>query len=283
MKRLIINADDLGADVARNEGIFEAIRAGVVTSATILPNGPALEHALGKIRSGGFEQVSFGVHLNLTEGRPLAKGLSCLTGPDGTFHGKAEAHRLLMEAGDASLQADVARETILQIERLIDASIGITHIDGHQHVHVFPAALHTVAEIARDHGIQRMRIPDETVPSADETLPAELLEEARRFAALGREARKVLAGTGLVSSDHFRGLALKGRLDLEGLLQLIETFPEGTTELMVHPGRVPAETPFSAFSSPDRERELEALLDPRFRLALDRAGVVLVSFREIFS
>jgi len=283
MKRLIINADDLGADVARNEGIFEAIRAGVVTSATILPNGPALEHALGKIRSGGFDQVSFGVHLNLTEGRPLAEGLSCLTGPDGNFLGKASAHRLLMQTGDAPLQADVAMETTLQIERLIDASIGITHIDGHQHVHVFPAALHTVAKTAEGRGIRRMRIPDETVRAADETVPADLLEEATRFAALGREARKRLAGTGLASSDHFRGLALKGRLDLEGLLQLIETLPEGTTELMVHPGRAPAEDAFSAFSSKDRERELESLLDPRFRLALDSAGVVLVSFREIFS
>jgi hypothetical protein len=55
---------------------------------------------------------------------------------------------------------------------------------------------------------------------------------------------------------------------------------------MVHPGRLPAEVPFSAFSSfssPDRERELESILNPRFRLALDRAGVVLVSFREIIS
>jgi len=283
VKRLIINADDLGADVARNEGIFEAIRAGVVTSATILPNGPSLEHALGKIRSGGFEEISFGVHLNLTEGRPLAEGLSCLTGPDGNFLGKAAAHRLLLKTGDAPLKTELAREATLQIERLLDAAIAITHIDGHQHVHVFPSALSTVAEIARDHGIRRMRIPDETPPSADETVPADLLEEARRFGSLGREARKRLAGMGIVSSDHFRGLALKGRLDLEGLLQLIETLPEGTTELMVHPGRVPAETPFSAFSSPDRERELEALLDPRFRLALDRAGVVLVSFREIFS
>jgi predicted glycoside hydrolase/deacetylase ChbG (UPF0249 family) len=283
MKRLIINADDLGADVARNEGIFEAIRAGVVTSATILPNGPALEHALGKIRSGGFEQVSFGVHLNLTEGRPLAKGLSCLTGPDGNFLGKAAAHRLLMMVDDPALKSEIARECALQIERLRDTGVGVTHVDGHQHVHVFPSALRIVADAAGGRGIRRMRIPDETVPSADETVPAELLEEARRFAALGREARKVLAGTGILSSDHFRGLALKGRLDLEGLLKLIETLPGGITELMVHPGRVPAETPFSAFSSPDRERELEALLDPRFRLALDRAGVVLVSFREIFS
>jgi predicted glycoside hydrolase/deacetylase ChbG (UPF0249 family) len=128
-----------------------------------------------------------------------------------------------------------------------------------------------------------MRIPDETVaPGCDDVRP-DLLEEARRFAALGKAARKALAGTGIVSSDHFRGLALKGRLDLEGLLKLIETLPEGTTELMVHPGRVPAKDAFSAFSSRERERELGALLDPRFRLALDRAGVVLISFREIDS
>lgn len=283
MKRLIINADDLGADVARNEGIFEAMRAGVVTSATVLPNGPALDHALEKIRSGGYEQVSFGVHLNLTEGRPLAEGLSCLTGPDGNFRGKAVAHRLLMQAGNALLQADIARETALQIERLLDASIGITHIDGHQHVHVFPSALRTVAETAISRGIRRMRIPDETVDPGHDAVLTDLLEEARRFAVLGKEARKFLAGTGIVSSDHFRGLALKGRLDMGGLLKLLDTHPGGITELMVHPGRVPAEAPFSVFSSPDRERELEALLDSRFRLALERAGVVLVSFREIIS
>jgi predicted glycoside hydrolase/deacetylase ChbG (UPF0249 family) len=283
MRRLIINADDLGADAARNEGIFEAMRAGVVTSASILPNGPALDHALEGIRSGGFERVSFGVHLNLTEGRPLAEGLSCLTGPDGNFLGKAAAHRLLMNTRDVSLQADIAKEVALQIERLLDAAIAITHIDGHQHVHVFPSALRTVAETAASHGIRRMRIPDETVAPGQDAVWTDLLEEARRFGALGREARKILAGTGMVSSDHFRGLMLKGRLDLEGLLKLLETLPGGTTELMVHPGRVPAEAAFSAFSSKDREQELESILDPRFRLALDRAGVVLVSFRELYS
>jgi predicted glycoside hydrolase/deacetylase ChbG (UPF0249 family) len=282
MRRLIINADDLGADAARNEGIFEAMRAGVVTSASILPNGPALDHALEGIRSGGFERVSFGVHLNLTEGRPLAEGLSCLTGPDGNFLGKAAAHRLLMNTRDVSLQADIAREVALQIERLLDAAIAITHIDGHQHIHVFPSALRTVAETATSRGIRRMRIPDETVAPGQDAVWTDLLEEARRFGALGREARKILAGTGMVSSDHFRGLMLKGRLDLEGLLKLLETLPGGTTELMVHPGRVPAEAAFSAFSSKDREQELESILDPRFRLALDRAGVVLVSFRELY-
>ncbi len=280
MRRLIINADDLGADEARNEGIFEAMRAGVVTSASLLPNGPALGHALAGIRSGGFERVSFGVHLNLTEGRPLSDGLTPLTGPGGAFLGKAAAHRLLMRTGDEALEKAIEAETARQIARLLDAGIAVTHLDGHQHVHVFPAALRAVTKTAMSRGIRRMRIPEETFPPGDD-VPADLLEEARRFAALGREARTFLRGAGIVSSDHFRGLALKGRLDAPRLLALLETLPEGTTELMVHPGRVPERDPFSAFSSADRQRELDALLDGRFRLALEKRGVMLVSYREV--
>ncbi len=282
MRRLIVNADDLGADGARNEGIFEAIRAGVVTSASILPNGPALENALEGIRAGGCRGTSFAAHLNFSEGRPLSGGLLRLAGPDGNFLGKAAAHRLLMEAGDPVLEDEIARESALQIRRLLDAGIDVTHVDGHQHVHVFPAALDAVVKTAKGLGVRRMRIPDEAFPSGGD-LQADGMEEARRFSALGREARKRIAATGIATSNHFRGLLLKGRLDLEGLLRLIGELPDGTTELMVHPGRVPAEAPFSAFSSTDRERELEALLDPRFRLALEAAGVVLLSFKEIGS
>jgi chitin disaccharide deacetylase len=284
MKRLIINADDLGADEGRNEGIFEAIRAGVVTSASILPNGPALDHALEQIRSNGLERVSFGVHLNLTEGRPLAEGLARLTGPDGNFLGKAAAHRLLMTKGDAALQSAIASEAALQIDRLLDASIGITHVDGHQHVHVFPAVLRTFAEIAKSRGIRRMRIPDETVASCDETVPADLLEQARCFSALGKAARARLDGSGILAPDHFRGLLLKGRLSVETLVAAIEHLPDGLTELMVHPGRVASASatgPFAGFSTMDREREIEALLDPSVRRALKRSGVLLTSYREV--
>jgi chitin disaccharide deacetylase len=281
VKRLIINADDLGVDDGRNDGIFEALRAGVATSASILPNGPALDHALAGIRSGGFEKVSFGVHLNLTEGRPLAENLSCLTGSDGNFLGKATAHRLLMKTGNAPLQNDIARELTLQIERLLDSAIAITHIDSHQHVHLFPSVLRTAAEIAKGHGIRRIRIPDETIPSADANIPADLLEEARCFSALGKAARGFLDGSGMLAPDHFRGLLLKGRLTVQTLLEVIDQLPDGLTELMTHPGRIPTESPYSPFSSIYREWELHALLNPSFQLALDRAGVLLVTYREV--
>ncbi len=51
MRRLIINADDLGADHARNEGIFEAIEAGVVTAASILANGEPYRRDASLLRS----------------------------------------------------------------------------------------------------------------------------------------------------------------------------------------------------------------------------------------
>jgi predicted glycoside hydrolase/deacetylase ChbG (UPF0249 family) len=281
MRRLIISADDVGADAPRNEGIMEAIRAGIVTSASILANGPALEHAVKEIRLAGCDHVSFGIHLNLSEGRPLAQDLMRLVGPDGNFLGKAGTNRLLANEGDAELEAEIVRESTLQIERLLAAEIDVTHIDGHQHVHIFPAALFAAAHTAKRFGIRRMRIPDEIFPVESDVLAGEIPADAPRFASLGREARKRVGGMGLTAPDHFRGLALKGRLTLERLVKIIETLPGGTTELMVHPGRAAMRDPFSSFSSAERERELDALRDPRFRNALQAAGVQLISFREM--
>ena len=50
MKSLIINADDMGADEARNRGIFEAIEAGRVTSVSVLANGDGFEDAMERWR-----------------------------------------------------------------------------------------------------------------------------------------------------------------------------------------------------------------------------------------
>ena len=106
MKRLIINADDLGADEARNAGIFEAIQAGAVTSASILPNGPGLLDALNRIHSGSFKNITWGVHLNLSEGKPISTGNSLLLEPDGTFRGKVFSQHLLMRQGDRDCSRD---------------------------------------------------------------------------------------------------------------------------------------------------------------------------------
>lgn len=278
----MVNADDLGADETRNEGIAEAVAAGAVTSVSLLANGPALEHGLARLRALPGRHVSLGAHLNLSEGRPLGRGHRLLVGADGAFLGKAAARDLLHLRGDAALEAEVATEVEAQLERLAALGCALDHLDGHQHVHAFPAVLGAALAAAVRHGIGWVRIPDEPwPPGGDEAVPAARRGEARAFLAAAREARRALADTALRTPDHFRGLFLRDAPGLPAWEAVVGALPEGLTELMVHPGRRSDGrdgSPFARFSTASREEELEALLSPRFRLALERRGVRLVPF-----
>ena len=285
MKRLIINADDLGADVARNEGIFEAIEAGVVTAASILVNGPAFHDVLQRMASTNCDRISFGVHLNLTEGMPLIQGLKYITGPDGCFCGKAEGHRRLMRSGDAELEEEIRQEFTAQITALRDAGTLIDHIDGHQHVHIFPAVINSVLRAGGVFGIPWIRIPEEPPPSVSmDRNNRTLADEAKTFSRLAATAHIGIHASTMRMTDHFRGLYLKGRMSLSRLEGIMGTLPTGLTELMVHPGRVSAgqvEGPFSSFSHGDRETELEVLTDGNFRVILAKHNILLTPFPEV--
>lgn len=284
MKRLIVHADDLGADEARNAGIIEAIEAGSVTAASILVNGPAFEDCLQRIASINGIWLSFGVHLNLTEGKPLSPGLGTITGADGCFCGKQEGHRRLMSRGDDALEKEIRRELAAQIQALRHAGIRTDHLDGHQHVHIFPAVIDTTIRLAREFGIPWIRIPEEPPPasSADRNNPL-LNDEAERFCRLAAAARIRLNRSAMKTTDHFRGLYLKGTLSLESLERTLQSLPPGLTELMVHPGRAPggqAGGAFSVFSNRAREKELEVLTSGSFQRMLEQYHVRLTPFPE---
>lgn len=287
MKKLIINADDLGADAGRNQGIFEAVRAGVVTSASILVNGPAFSPAVRNILERKFPTISLGVHVNLSEGKPISSGLRLLAGDDGSFRGKSATHELLRGIPVPELEEEIVREIRAQIFLFRDTGLHISHIDGHQHVHIFPAAWRAVVQAALEFNILWVRIPEEPVPAINgaknKDVSDALRAEAKRFSDLARIARADMIGLPLRMTDSFRGLYGKGRLSAQELINLIEKLPEGTTELMVHPGQVAkpeAQSPYAAFSTADRKRELDALMHPSVSAALHNSGVTLTSFLE---
>ncbi len=283
MKRLIIHADDLGADEARNAGIIEAIEAGSVTAASILVNGPAFQDCIQRIASMNGRQLSFGVHLNLTEGRPLSPGLETITGADGCFCGKQEGHRRLMNRDDDALQKEIRREFAAQIQALRDAGVRMDHLDGHQHAHIFPAAIDATIRTAREFGIPWMRIPEEPLPARSMDRNNLLLnDEAERFCRLAAAVRIKLHGSIMKTTDHFRGFYLKGRLSLESLERTLQTLPPGLTELMVHPGMAHCGPggPFSAFSNREREKELTVLTSGSFHQMLEKYHIRLTPFPE---
>lgn len=283
MKRLAINADDLGADLARNDGIFEAIAAGVVTGASIIANGPAFDDAVRRAKALTGGRVAFGVHVNLSEGRPLSSGLRVLVGPDDVFLGKEAARRVLARGDDPALAGEALVEIAAQVEAVLRAGLAVRHLDGHQHLHVYPGAIDAVVEVARRFEIPWVRVPEEPDPPRALEAPAANLAEIRAHRPLAARARELLAARGVRAPDRFYGMAVKGVLGKEALARVLATVEAGLGELMVHPARLGAaraEGPFAAFCTPARERELEALVDPELPRRMEEMGIRLVSLAE---
>src|SRR5579872_4901191 len=80
MRRLIVNADDFGMTSGVNRAIAEAPRAGVVTSATVMANEPAVDEAIAI--AAQYPSLETGCHVVLVDGAPLSTdaGVSSLIG-----------------------------------------------------------------------------------------------------------------------------------------------------------------------------------------------------------
>lgn len=283
MKRLIINADDVGADEARNVGIFEAVKKGVVTSVSILANGPAFDDAISHIKQTN-KIISYGLHINLSEGKPISSGLKIIKGSDGSFFGKSNAIEFFSRKNDLALEEDINMEIDAQMKKLINAGIKVSHLDGHHHIHTFPAVISTAIGIAKRYKIPWIRIPEEERPSYGcLSTTDELILEAGLFSRFGSEARVLVKAKGIGTTEHFRGLYFKGRLSLLIVEELFKTLPDGLTEFMTHPGYASKEgshSHFARFSTPDREKELETLLHPGFREMIEKYNIMLTPFPE---
>src|SRR5260370_36600419 len=85
VKNLIVNADDLGWTDGVNRGILDAFRGGIVTSTSLLANGIAFTEGVKAAKSA--PRLSVGVHLNLSDGAPVAdrESVTSLLNDDGEF------------------------------------------------------------------------------------------------------------------------------------------------------------------------------------------------------
>ena len=151
--KIIINCDDLGMNPTVNEAIFDLMREGRVTSATMMMNGEAVEGAAARIAE--FPRCSFGVHLNGTEFRPLTSdpALGPLLNSDGDFAGN-----LRNVAYNADLRDALFGEWSAQVERARELGVPVSHIDSHHHVHTHPAVFTVLKRVQRRFGIRKVRL-----------------------------------------------------------------------------------------------------------------------------
>jgi chitin disaccharide deacetylase len=68
---IIFTADDLGISKERNCGILESVLNGVVSSVSLMVNGPSSKHAVDLMRMNNKLNI-MGLHFNITEGFPIS-------------------------------------------------------------------------------------------------------------------------------------------------------------------------------------------------------------------
>jgi chitin disaccharide deacetylase len=258
---LVVNADDFGFTRDVNQGIIEAHRNGILTSASLMATGAAFEDAVALAKQN--PTLDIGCHLTLVGEPPFP--------------------RTMFELLQALVwkRIRVYDELAAQVRRIVETGLALTHLDTHKHTHVFPTVLEAVVQISADFRIPWVRrpfdFPFQTGGISWKTRAANWVMGAAR----GRFER-VLRRRGCRFTDHFAGFRLTGKFDAASLAALIRALPEGSTEFMCHPGHCRAELRAAETRLKEsREEELRALTAPQVREALAEACVKLASFREL--
>ena len=272
---LIVNADDLGLHEDIDRGIETAHREGVVTSASISAVGERFEGGVDVCRR--CPELDVGVHLTLIGERPLSDlgKLGGLVDGEGRF---VPDHRVLITRVLSARvsSAAVRRELDEQIRRVRDAGLRPTHLDSHQHVHVLPGIWPVVVQLAKEHGIDWVRVPA-FAPLGDGQ-PGAFVVALRWGLNMLQRVRRGGLGR-LRTSDVTPALGLSGHLTVERILSALAGVPNGAlAELVTHPGVTTSALAQRYRWGFEWSKETAALTDPRLPTALRAAGFTLRGF-----
>jgi predicted glycoside hydrolase/deacetylase ChbG (UPF0249 family) len=271
---LIVNADDYGLTEGISRGILHAHRHGVVTSTSVLANAPALDRVAGWLREQ--PTLGVGVHLALVgEDPPLLSTREIPTLIDGRGRFPASWRSFLLRAAARRIdRADLRRELGAQIERVRGLGVRPTHLDTHQHLHLWPLVAAVVTELASEQAVPAIRVPRSRGRRAAGMLVAPLA------AALAHRAD----ACGLSYPAWAAGFDEAGQLDRRRLGDTLATLARRaapSVELCAHPGE-PDDAERARYRWGYRwPEELEALCHPGTRQAILRHGFTLGSYAEL--
>jgi predicted glycoside hydrolase/deacetylase ChbG (UPF0249 family) len=278
---LIANADDFGRTPGVAAGVLRAHQQGIVTSATVMVNLPAVEAATRRARAEAPE-LGLGVHLNLTAGRPVlpAREVPDLVDSGGGFH---PIRRFVARLGEVDLD-QVRAELVAQIERFRAWGEPPTHLDAHHHSLYLSSRLFRVLVALAEHYALPIRYPWPRRPV--EVTDLNDLATAHRIdredlPEIVAACHAVLRQSRIPTTDRCIVSFYGGGATLPHLLELIAGLPEGITELMCHPGEADAALRESSGYAEQREAEVQILTDPRVRDALETEGIELATFSTL--
>jgi chitin disaccharide deacetylase len=287
VRRLIVNADDFGLTRGVNRAIVESHRDGIVTSSTLMANGQAFEDAIAHAKSAS--RLSVGCHVVLVDGSPVLGGQQASTlfdqkADDGRFYDGLGAFALRAVSGRVDAD-EIEAEVTAQIRKLQSAGVSVSHLDTHKHTHILPQVLRALLRAARTCGVPAVRNPFGPVRlSILAKYPSlwKRYSQVRVLNRLGGRFRDSVTNAGMLTTDGTVGVVATGVMDSYLFRSIVDSLPEGTWELVCHPGYNDAELgSIRTRLRESRAVELRLLTSPKALELLVRSGVQLISYRDL--
>lgn len=291
MRQLIVNADDFGLTSGVNRAIVEAHRDGIVSSTTLMANGAAFADAVEAARA--LPRLSVGCHVVLTDGAPVSSPaavdtlLAIRSAEPEKFYSSLSGFAARATLGGLDRE-QLVTEITAQIRKIQATGIEVTHLDSHKHAHIFPEILTAMLRAARICGVRAIRspfVPMKAIMAQQFAGKRALLKRYGQVKILNSFAgqfRRQTTRAGVRSPDGVIGVIETGLLDSLLLRQALTSLPEGTWELVCHPGYADADLRAAHTRLIEaRERELTLLTSPELKDFLEKQQIRVISYREL--
>ena len=277
VRRLIVNADDFGLSPSVSHGIMDACGSGIVTSTSVMINHMVYQGQSFPADANRFP--GFGVHLNLTSGKPILPpvDVSTVVNASGEFHRSNQFFKRISEMNVLQIE----KEWRTQITAFLIKFGRPDHLDSHHHVHLHPKLLPIILQIAGElrcpvrFPISLNMIPEIAAHSELSGLSKDITT------AMLREDQEILQYSGVRSADYFCDNFFTYYQDRPEMIRsILKQLPEGITEVMCHPGQMD-DTARSLSKYKTREKELETLKQDWVRKILDDENILLSRFTSV--
>jgi len=273
--QIILNADDFGRSTNVNAAVMLAHRQGVLTSASLMVTGNAVEEAVALARQT--PTLAVGLHLIVAAGRAALSpaDIPHLVDSSGFFPDDP-VQTGLRYAFSRTARQELAREMEAQFERFAATGLPLSHVDCHLHMHIHPVLFDLLLPLAGRYGARGLRLPrDELWPALrhDRSRVGTKIAWAFAFGLLGRRCLHRLRGHRLIVTDRVYGLMQTGRMGEKYVLRLLRNLHVPTAEIYFHPALEPEGEEFGP--NPD---DLACLLSPAVRQMIQERGLRLATY-----
>jgi hopanoid biosynthesis associated protein HpnK len=273
-RRLIITGDDFGLALPVNEAIEIAHRHGALTATSLLIGERAAGDAIERARRN--PELRVGLHVAVCEARPVLPPSAIA----GLCNGRGELRHPVIAAVlfvlRPSLRHALEAEIRAQFEAFRATGLRCDHVNGHNHMQLHPVVLPILLRVAREYGVNAIRLSYEPLGASFRAARRGLLMRVLPWIAMypwGAYVKWRAKRAGFVVNDYLFGVYDSGAMEVDLLLGFIANLPDGVSEIHCHPASQRCPEIDRTMPSYHHEAELSALTDPRVPAAIAASGV----------